>query len=177
LPRPAVVQLNMLEPKAGEEIEIIQLWDGKHGSQREWAIRLSNSSEKARAAAELAQDRAGEPGRPESPPEPIRAPTPIRKARQEQPRLFDTGRGTGTDGPMPAARAYAAPHVASRKAPKFTGEPIPANVAFREVTRWVADELRANNLQWSDEAQKNMVCTVFIAEYKAGRIGPWEREK
>jgi hypothetical protein len=175
LPRPAVQALNMVGPAKGEEIEILQSWTGRQGDRPEWSIRLTNGSEKARAAAELAQDSAAEPGRLENPPEPIRSPTPIRKTTKEaQPGLFDT-RGTGTYGPMPAARAYAAPKLVNRRPPALPQ--IPANVAFREITRFVFDGLQANGLQWGVDAQQAMVCTVMIAEYKAGRIGPWERVK
>jgi len=158
LPRPAVLALNMYGPAAGEEIEITQTYSGRPGDRPEWSIR---------SAAEAAREAAAREEAPVSPApaaEPIRAPTPIRKATKEaQPGLFELG--TGTRGPAPSRR------------PRSLLEVIPGNVAFREVSAWVAAELRANNLQWSDQAQQAMVCTVMIAEYKAGRIGLWEREK
>ncbi len=168
LPRPAVVALNMYGPAPGEEVEISQTWSGAPGDRPEWSIRSAAEAASAPAAREEVA------ASPAPAIEPIRSPTPIRRTTKEaQPGLFDT-RGTGTYGPMPAAVAYAAPKLVSRRPPSVPQ--IPANIAFREVSAWVAAELRGNNLQWSDEAQKNMVCTVFIAEYKAGRIGPWERK-
>ncbi len=130
----------------------------------------------ASAEARSPQDETPAPGPPASIPQPINAPTPIRRTTKEanQPGLFDM-RGTGTYGPMPAAVAYAAPKLVSRRPPSVPQ--IPANIAFREITRFVFDGLQTNNLQWNDKAQQAMVCTVMIAEYKAGRIGPWEREK
>ncbi len=183
LPRPAVVKLNLLEPKPGEEILILKRWSGKSHDRPEWVISLSNRSEKASAEAEKAQDQPREPGKSvtdlEERIKPVEAPTPIRrqsKREDTQPGLFDT-RGTGTYGPvaMPGGRAYAAPHVASRKPP--AAAPIPWNVAFREVSSWVHRELQNNHLQWSDQTQQAMVCTVLISESHKGRIGPWEREK
>lgn len=169
LPRPAVIALNMYGPAAGEEIEITQTWTGTPGSRPEWSIRSAAEATSAPAA----QEEAAAP--PAAPDAPIKAPTPIRRGTKEaQPGLFDL-RGTGTYGPMPAAVAYAAPKLASRRPPSLPQ--IPANVAFREITRFVFDGLQANGLQWGVDAQQAMVCTVMIAEYKAGRIGPWEREK
>lgn len=144
LPRPAVVALNMIGPAPGEQIEILQSWSGLHGERPEWSVRLTNGSEKARAEAETAQDA------PVEPPAPIKAPTPIRRAKDDQPRLFDLEKGTGTYGPMPAARAYAAPRPELRRRPPV--EQIPANVAFREITRFVSEGLQANGMQWGDEA-------------------------
>ena len=86
-------------------------------------------------------------------------------------------RGTGTHGPAPALDTQTmmatVPTVAIGRQPR-PGQ-IPWNIAFREVSAWVAKELSANKLQWSDEAQQAMVCTCLIAEVKAGRIGIWER--
>ncbi len=170
LPRPAVIALNMYGPAKGEEIEILQSYSGKAGDRPEWSIRSAAEA----ASASAAREEAAAP--PALPIEPIRAPTPIRRTTKEanQPGLFDT-RGTGTYGPMPAAVAYAAPKLVSRRPPSVPQ--IPANIAFREITRFVFDGLQANGLQWGVDAQQAMVCTVMIAEYKAGRIGPWEREK
>ncbi len=170
LPRPAVIALNMYGPAKGEEIEITQSYSGHAKDRPEWSIRSAAEATKEAAAREEARST------PEPVPEPINAPTPIRGRRRPDPGpgLFDM-RGTGTYGPMPAAQAYAAPKLVNRRPP--SPPQIPANIAFREVSAWVAAELQANNLQWTDKAQQAVVSTVFIAEYKAGRIGPWEREK
>ncbi len=187
LPRIAVIKLNELWPAPGEEIVIQQHWSGRASDKKTWTVALSTRSELARAEAEAAQDLT----------EPLAAsirqveerkaatanPTPISspsrrgpKPETAQPRLFD--RGTGTHGPAPAAEPAPQPVIlpaaanGNRKAPP---QVIPWNIAFREVSAWVSKELAGNSLQWSDEAQQAMVCTVLIQEAKCGRVGPWER--
>jgi hypothetical protein len=179
-----VVKLNALGVKPGEQIQITRVWSGKVHERMSWTICLAHQSEMARAEA----------GEPDSLTQQLQAsidqslerksntpaPTPIRKPaapaqREEQPKLFS--RGTGTDGPapqpMPAPAAL--PQVAHASGKRPVAEPIPWNIAFREVSKWVSKELQSNNLQWSDESQKSMVCTVLIQEAKAGKIGMWER--
>ena len=176
LPRPAVVILNQLDPEPGEEITITKHWSGKRGDKAEWTISLSPQAEKARARAEETGQEPPEtpetvdsPTRPRkeptAPPTPIRRPSKRAPAPEIQPRLFD--RGTGTHGPAPLPALSPAAH---RKP-----EVIPWNIAFREVSMWVSKELAGNNLQWSDEAQQAMCCTVLIQEARAGRVGLWER--
>jgi hypothetical protein len=166
----------MLEPRPGEEIQITRQWKGRATDPITWTICLSPRSEQARAreeahneaespselteALQASIDRAEAAKLITEPPTIVRKP-PKRQV-EPQPRLFD--QGTGTDGPMPAL----APVRPQRQV-------IPWNVAFREVSKWVAQELKSNNLQWSDEAQQAMVCTCLIAEVKAGRIITWER--
>jgi hypothetical protein len=55
-------------------------------------------------------------------------------------------------------------------------DPIPLNVAFREITRFVAAELKAAGEQWSDEARQDFVSTVIIQAQKQKLLGPWERD-
>lgn len=185
LPRPAVEILYALEPGPGEEIQITRYLRGR---RFEWDITLTPQSEKLRAAEEIAQAEAQDPQnlaqvleasiqqaesrKPASGPPVLvkRGPKRAAAPNVDQPRLFD--RGTGTDGPAPARAVPAAAASPTRARPAM----LPWNVAFREVTAWIAKELQANNLQWCDESQKSMACTVLIAEVKAGRIGPWERE-
>ena len=187
LPRPAVVALNIVEPKPGEEITITKLWSGKAGETYEWTLALSTRSEHARAAQEMGQEPPEAPERSDSTPEPNEPPqasvTPIRRAAKRatqpepaQPRLFDQ-RGTGTDGPAPAPDPVRALIPAALLAPARQQKPgpIPWNVAFREVSAFVAAELKANNLQWSDASQQGMVSTVLIAASKVGIVGVWER--
>jgi len=174
LPRVAVVALNLLEPRPGEEIQICRHWKGRPSDPIEWAICLSPRSEQARAREEMARNE-GETGldltaalqasidRAQSSRTNLAPPTVVKRpAKREvspQPRLLD--RGTGTDGPLPTRLQR--------------NGVIPWNVAFREVSAWVSKELAGNSLQWSDEAQQAMVCTCLIAEVKAGRIAMWER--
>ena len=190
LPRQAVILLNQLEPRPNEEIQITRHWKGRKLDPITWTICLSPTSEKLRAAQEQAifdgQDPAtlmnlleasieqAEAKRPlKSPPTLITPKKPPKSAPPVEPRLFDPG--TGTDGPAPAPKT-APPIPAAAASPVRRPAAIPWNVAFREVSAWVAKELAENKLQWSDEAQQAMVCTCLIAEVKAGRIGPWERE-
>jgi hypothetical protein len=177
LPRAAVVLLNTLDPKPGEEITITKIWSGRPADKVRWTIALSLRAEKARTAAgepdtlteqlEASIEQAKTRKANQPPPTPITRPSKRKPAAESQPRLFD--RGTGTDGPAPRPGPSSLPATVHRPAV------IPWNVAFREVSAWVSKELAANNLQWGDEAQKSMCCTVLIAEAKAGRIGPWER--
>ena len=50
LPRPAVIQLNALEPRPGEELQITRHWKGTPGSPVEWTVCLSPRTEQLRAA-------------------------------------------------------------------------------------------------------------------------------
>ena len=184
LPRPAVILLNQLEPRPGEELQICKHWKGRSTDPFEWTVCLSARAEQLRASQEIAQAEAEEPSdiarrlqatidRVNGAKPVVGLPTiirrPMRKATAPQPQFFD--QGTGTDGPQPAPAIPAPLPVRSKPVP------IPWNVAFREVSRWVAQELAANNLQWSDASQQDLVSTVLINEAKAGRIGLWEREE
>jgi hypothetical protein len=184
LPRAAVVLLNQLEPKPGEEIQITRHWKGTPRDPFEWTICLSPRSEQFRAAEETAQDDAETPSEIAD-----RLERSIDRARRQKPvktpptlvkRPPQPERGTGTDGPVPDADAITrtALSLAAAANPVKTRPPvIPWNVAFREVSRFVAAELKTNDLQWSDASQQDLVSTVLIAEVKAGRIGPWERSE
>jgi hypothetical protein len=190
LPRQAAILLNGLNPQPGEEIGICRRVADKPGQEVTGTLRphievwLSPRAEKARAAQEAAAvvspdvpsdeelllkaSIEREQARKRVREIPRNGP---RKALDPQPRLFD--RGTGTDGPAPARM----PLIPAASAPTRRDRPLPIpwNVAFREVSAWVSKELAANSLQWSDQAQQAMVCTVLIAEAKAGRVTVWER--
>ena len=153
-------KLNMMEVQPGETFFICRYWNGERKQPVRWNVWLSPDSERVRAAVEedaiahqLRQSiaNAGE-----------------RKAMQTAPAVAPT-LATGTYGPQ----AVPAPTASKHAAPPKT--PIPWNVAFREVSKFVSLELAGNNLQWSDAAQQDAVSTILIAESKAGRIGPWER--
>jgi len=173
LPRAAVVALNAIEPRPGEEIQIVKHWSGRAGEQAEWTISLSSRSENARAMAEnVTQDEAEDPHTINPPTqtqkEAVEPPTPIRRpvkrqAAEVQPRLFD--KGTGTYGPAPAIL----PAMGKVSKP---GQ-IPANVAVREILAFIkADPSTAN---WGDQSVQDLASTVIIAAYKAGHVGLWER--
>jgi hypothetical protein len=182
LPRPAVVLLNLLEPRPGEEIVIQKHWTGKPKDKAEWFIRLTARSEKARA-------EAGEPGTLacqlgasieaiQEREKPVRVPTPIgrpskrKPAPEVQPRLFD--RGTGTHGPACALDLAPLILPAAAAAGKIRPGQIPANVATREILEFVnADPNTAN---WSADARQDLVSTILIASFRAGYIGLWERK-
>jgi hypothetical protein len=79
---------------------------------------------------------------------------------------------TGTDGASPQ------PQVGPQLAPaigKIRSSVIPFNVAFREVTRFVVDELKACGEQWTDQAKQDIVSTVLISASQKGIVGVWER--
>jgi hypothetical protein len=50
LPRPAVIALNMCEPRPGEEVVIQKHWSGKTGDSPQWTVALSTRSELSRAS-------------------------------------------------------------------------------------------------------------------------------
>jgi hypothetical protein len=91
LPRPAVVALNMLSPRPGEEVVIQKHVSGKPGDSTEWTVALSTRSELSRASeATDSQDlteqleRSIEALKPKE--SPVAVPTPIRKpAKRENP--------------------------------------------------------------------------------------------
>jgi hypothetical protein len=100
LPRPAVVLLNTLDPKPGEEIVITKHWSGKRGEKAEWTVALSTTSEKYRAKAEESPQELSEQlqasieqvqtrKRPTADPTPIRRPARKQPSPEVQPRLFD----------------------------------------------------------------------------------------
>jgi hypothetical protein len=154
-------KLNMMEVAPGETFFLCKYWNGERKQPVRWNVWLSPDSEQARAAAE--EDAVAEQ---------LRQPVVVaaeRKPVRQAPALTPAS-GTGTYGPA----AVPAP-AALIRTPPSSKVTIPWNIAFRETSAWVAKELKANDLQWSDEAQQAMVCTVLIQEAKTGRIGPWER--
>jgi hypothetical protein len=176
LPRPAVVQLNALDAKSGEEITILKQWSGKPGDRTEWVISLSVRTERARAEAgepdTLSRQLEASLSAIQPPNELVEPPTPIRKqvrpAPEAQPRLFD--RGTGTDGPAPLSIPLA-PAAIGRRVPP---QQIPANIATSEILGFILADPNTKN--WSDQAVQDLLSTVLIASYKAGHVGLWERK-
>lgn len=168
LPRQTAIELNLLDLRPGEAFCICKDWDGTHGKPATYRIWLPAATEQERAAEEA-----------EAEPEPI-LPQPLtvgrgRKPakRDEQPRLFD--RGTGTYGPaiQPVPEADPAPmQHARRQAPP---EAIPMNIAFREVVRFVVQELRNSGEQWSDQSRQDLISTLIIAAQKQQLLKVWER--
>ena len=181
LPRIAVDILNRLELQPGEEIQIRKSWKGRRLDPITWIIcrtpraeqALARREEQARLEAEqpseLALELEASIERERVRQAVVEPPVPIKRIARH---ATVPSAGTGTDGPaaqQSPALTLASPPVKPRP------QVIPWNVAFREVSRWVAAELKTNDLQWSDEAQQPMVCTCLIAEVKAGRISTWER--
>jgi hypothetical protein len=172
LPRPAAIQLNMLDPAPGEEISITRYRKDREPS--EWIIALTPQSEQARAgkeAQELAERTRQDTGRQlvaslqavNGTRPPRKVPVPARKLNGEAP---DQELGTGTWGPLPQVA------LASRKPQR---EVIPMNIAVREVVQFVTLGLTDAGEQWADAAKQDLVSTCIIAGAKAGWIGPWER--
>ncbi len=185
LPRPAVVELNLVEPKPGEEIVIQKHWDGRPGSGIHWTVALSTRSELARAAQEEPQDltpilqasieQAEQRKAATASPTPIRKPVKQERPAAEQPRLFDRGQGTGTYGPVgdpiPDPPGLVLPAAARSRIQK-PGQ-IPANVATREILSFIQSD--PNTANWSDQSRQDLASTILIAAYRAGHIGLWER--
>jgi len=180
LPRQAAIKLNELAVQPGEEIGICKYATGKRGQIPTWAVWLTPKTEQARAEAEKRQGIAQEPpashdkaqpSKPAvAPPIEIRKTARKKRANPDQARLFD--RGTGTYGPAPLPSGV--PLLAASSKRKPIGA-IPWNIAFREVARFVAQELESIGEQWSDSARQDAVSTILIAASKAGHIGLWER--
>jgi hypothetical protein len=183
LPRLAVVQLNALEPRPGEEVQILKSWSGKPGEHPEWTVSLSITSERARAGAgegdtltqqlEASLSTLPTQNAVVAPPTPIRKPAK-REPAEVQPRLFD--RGTGTHGPaiqpedVPRSIPLPAAAIGRQQRP---GQ-IPANIAVKEILAFICSDPSTAN--WSDQARQDMASTVYIAAVKAGHVGLWERK-
>ncbi len=173
LPETATIAMNTVSPRAGEEIQITRVWSGKSHDREDWVICLSHRSEEARA-------RQGEPEPPAptkeahpEPPTPIRRPVKPVRPTFEQPALFD--RGTGTYGPMQKVVSETTfkprPSIVRRQPPVV----IPANVAVKEILEFIEADPGTQN--WSGDVKQDLASTILIAEYRAKRIGLWEREK
>ena len=182
LPRPAVVLLNLLEPKPQEEIGIQKHWTGRKADKVTWIIALSPRSEKARAEAgepdTLMQQLGASIEAVQEQKKPVRVPAPIGRPSQRkpapdtQPRLFD--RGTGTHGPAPQIGPEPLPAILPAVArSRIREEQVPANIAVKEILEFIqADPNMAN---WSDQARQDLASTIIISSWKAGYIGLWER--
>ena len=170
-------RINMLDLQPGESFGICKRWNGNRTELAHIDVWLTPKSEQERAQAENEAEPAPQ-APPASPPvyqdsndaRPAKGrPRKVRVIRPEppQPALFDR-RGTGTYGPAPqtAPQALFEPR-----------QPIPWNVAFREVLAFVTQELKAAGEQWTDQARQDAVSTVLIAAAKSGHIGLWERER
>lgn len=159
LPRPAVIELNALDPQPGEEIGVCRYT----GKQARIAVWLTAQSEKDRATEGLdpvdlvpalqASIEHVKNGKPASKPV-----TPIRRKPQkqdDQPRLFDR-KGTGTDGPAPQL----APAAIQRTAPAVKG--IPYQDILRHIVRTVKRVLEAEKLQLGDDPTQKIIVTLYI---------------
>jgi hypothetical protein len=158
LPRVAVVALNLLEPRPGEEIQICRHWKGRPTDPIEWTVCLSPTSEKLRARQEMARGEA-ETGQD------------LIGALQAS--IDRTQRAKPILEPPSVVKRPVKPASSANNGHRV----IPWNVAFREVSAFVAKELAANHLQWSDAAQQDALSTILIAAAKAGHIGLWERSE
>jgi hypothetical protein len=155
LPRGAVVQLNNLDPGAGEEIGICHYT----GKRQAWAVWLTATSEKERAfseqdASELASELQASIEQAETPKLTKEAVTPIRKApakADNQPRLFD--RGTGTDGPAPQRQPALRPAIAAK---------TPYGQMLRHIIHTVEAALKSEGVQLGDGPKQDLYSTVYI---------------
>jgi len=174
-----------LEVKPGESICITKLPDGK-GKSIWYDVRLSTSTEKARAAQEAEEARRRVPGygnalvAPQQglrrcpqcknlrPPEAFCLPVtscPCDACRQETAKTeFDATWQDLKDvcqPPPPPTRKQA------RQAP-------PGKVSYREAVpqllKVVSESLKRENVAWGDGPQQDLVSTLIIAASKAGAI-------
>jgi len=161
LPRPAVIELNALDPQPGEQIGVCR-YTGRQGRIAVW---LTAQAENDRAAAEAdpsdlvpalqASIDQAKNGKPASTPV-----TPIRRKpatkEDDQPRLFDQRKGTGTDGPAPQL----APAAIQRTAPAVKG--IPYQDILRHIVRTVKGVLESEKLQLGDDPTQKIIVTLYI---------------
>jgi len=164
--------LALLKLQAGEEFVICLYMDR---GKPHWECWLASATEKARAAAELAQmDLEAK----------LSASIKLVQGRKERSSGEASVPGylapTGTEGPsalpLPSPKR-AALAVASAGGKRRREGKIPYNVAFREIVTLVAGELAQAGEQWSDQARQDAVSTLFIAAGKAGWLEVWEREE
>lgn len=175
LPRAAVVALNMLEPAAGEEIEILKTWSGKRGESASWSVRFFQDAdmEAQKRVAMLPEGAETSESTSKTKGAALEAPTPIRRPSRQpgpevQPRLFDCApQGNGTYGPAPRPRP--ALSAVGRR------QQIPANVAVREILEFINTDPSTRN--WSGDSRQDLASTILIASFKAGYIGLWERSE
>jgi hypothetical protein len=139
-----------------KEFESFAVRKWKKGPNVHYDVWLSPAAEKAKAIEE-APAIAAELSKPLNYANLVQMPAPAEQLP-----------ATGTEG-----RAIPAPRRSPIAPPR--SNVIPFNVAFREVTRFVQDELKETGEQWNDEARQGMVSTVLIAAAKNGWVGPWER--
>jgi hypothetical protein len=165
-------KINALELRAGESFHICKR-EKPEGIQ--WDVWLASESEQGRAIEETPTELEAQLSKSLEIAPPIGSiravpRKPARRANPDQPRLFD--KGTGTDGPAPQPRPAALPVMPPLKPARVQ---IPYNVAFREVTKFVTEELKATGEQWSDQARQDMISTILIAAAKSGLLSVWER--
>ncbi len=163
-------KLNLLGMAAGEQFSICKQWSGRPRDPQVFAVWLSPSSEKQRAATEDPEDLMHQlqlsiemsklPKIPRKPPERVAA----------SPQMI---RGTGTNGPAPQPQA-----ILSTAPPSRPGkQQIPYNVAFVEITNFVTAGLRQSGEQWSDQSRQDLISTILISASKQGLLSLWERGK
>lgn len=144
------------------ELESFSVRKFKKGRNVFYDVWLSPSSEKARAVEEAPEIAA----QLLQPANVVAMPSP--REEQFRPALAPTG----TDGPV--SQPQPGPQLAPASS-KPKANVIPFNVAFREVTRFVVDELKACGEQWTDQAKQDIVSTVLISASNKGLVGVWER--
>ena len=162
LPRVAAQQIAALQVEPGEEISIARYRkDTKEPA--EWVVSLTPRTEQARAgreASELEKQLA----------ESLKQTANLRKmpnsAISPASEPSEAPRGTGTYGPAP---------IAARSPRNRQCDPIPFDVAFREVVRFVSKELNESGEQWSEQSRQDLTSTVLIAAAKQGLLGVWQR--
>lgn len=143
-----------------------------------WSVWLSPETEKARGAAEtpeLEQQLAASlelVGRRKYPDIPTVAPKTSKTPLESPYPLAPTGTEGGAVPAVQRKPAIAAVAGSKRDKPG----PIPLNVAFREIVRFVCAELNASGEQWSENSRQDMISTVIISAQKLNLLGGWERE-
>ena len=170
---PLADSLALLKLIPGEEFAICLYQD--RGIPH-WECWLSPATEKARAKKEIEEQTLEAQ---------LRASIKLVQGRKEgssgeatTPRYLAP---TGTEGPsaspLPSPKRPALAAVASAGGKRRREGPIPLNVAFREIVRFVVAELKDSGEQWSDQCRQDLVSTVMIAAQKANLLGVWERDE
>ena len=143
LPRPAVVKLNELDPRPGEEIGISRTPREKQPD--EWLVWLCPSAERARGSEETAPESTEAPRDEDVPP---RRSNVRQMPASKQGRLFD--KGTGTYGRVPVPRPVAAVKT-------------PYGDVLRHIIRTVKASLDAEGVRTiGDGPLQDLISTIYI---------------
>lgn len=192
--------VNRLQLRRGEPVVICKRSSGKKGAVPQWEVYRPNQ-EPARPAPRPPVDATGieesdiereirerkvaelratiarlEAGAAVSPTAPVQTntvsatPASIANGNGNKPQNGSNGNGpNGNGNGNGAPRPYEAAGIPPPPVK------IPADVAFVEIVRLVAEGLKAAGEQWSDAARQDAVSTIYIQAARDGFLALWTR--